>query len=95
MCWQKYPISFSVNFMEKVGACVFSVYQALSPLLKGPGDEAKSLLSVQSFQTSSSFGGTGAGASGASNRPFPITQKNMHMSMTSLSLYTSMANAAE
>ena len=40
MCWQKYPISFIVNFTEKVDACMFSVYQALSPPLKGPGDEA-------------------------------------------------------
>ena len=39
-CWQKYPISFTANFTEKVGACAFSVYQALSPPLKGPGDEA-------------------------------------------------------
>ena len=39
-CWQKYPISFTANFTEKVGACAFSVYQALAPPLKGPGDEA-------------------------------------------------------
>ena len=41
-CWQKYLISFMTNFTEKVGACAFSVYQALSPPLKGPGDEARS-----------------------------------------------------
>ena len=39
MCWQKHPISFTVNFTEEVGACAYSVYQALSPPLKGPGDE--------------------------------------------------------
>ena len=31
-----------MNFTEKVGTCAFSVYQALSPPLKGPGDEASS-----------------------------------------------------
>ena len=36
----KYPVSFTTNFTEKVGTCAFSVYQALSPLLKGTGDEA-------------------------------------------------------
>ena len=30
--------------MEKVGACAFSVYQALSPPLKGPGDEANAAI---------------------------------------------------
>ena len=39
-CWQKYPISFTANFTEKVGAGAFSVYQALFRPLKGPGDEA-------------------------------------------------------
>ena len=29
--------------MEKAGACAFSVYQALSPPLKGPGDEVMSV----------------------------------------------------
>ena len=42
-CWQKYPISFTANFTEKVSACAFSVYQALSLPLKGPGDEATRL----------------------------------------------------
>ena len=43
MCWQTYPGEFTADFVEKVGACAFSVYQALSPPLKGPGDEAYQL----------------------------------------------------
>lgn len=33
--------TFTGKVMEKVDSCTYSMYQAVSPLLKAPGDEAK------------------------------------------------------
>ena len=41
-CWQKYPVRLRQTLRKKADACACSVYPALSPPLKGPGDEANS-----------------------------------------------------
>ena len=43
-CWQKYPVRLRQTLRKKADACACSVYPALSPPLKGPGDEARNLL---------------------------------------------------